>query len=545
MPMRMLTYRTFKTSIILCLCLFLHSACSSMDRQTRQQLAALNKAVEDKDLYAEAVQSSIDSLMTLIARVNADMVPEHAYKLHRKVYEVSHLYSFEYSDQSTTQMVELANRMGDAEYIAESRMLQAYNYARAGFFHEAQALLDDIHLDSVSDGLHAEFLIARGRVYHDLADYTHDRKYTPYYNNVGNRYLLQSLEYNTDSLVSNYVRGKVLLKDGQPEKAKGYYLKALELCAADDPKMMCILFSTLAHICRKTGDAEESTHYYMEASQICIKNAFRDVNSFRGLAEMLYNTYDDIDHSADFINLAVENAQAYGTRSRINNIGALMPLFVGQKLQRETTINHIFLTLTCFIAVLSILLLIVLRRYHARNLLLDQANHKLDSTNHQLEDANRKLEDANRMKDTYLGIFLDTQSELSLELNNFALVANQKIKMQQYDALKKLINQLEMKHNKAEVLNTFDRVFLAIYPTFIDEFNALLLPEHRMQPKTEGEMPAQMRIFALIRLGITDNKRIAGALNYSYNTVHNYRVRVRNMSPDAHTFEEKVARIGQ
>ena len=116
--------------------------------------------------------------------------------------------------------------------------------------------------------------------------------------------------------------------------------------------------------------------------------------------------------------------------------------------------------------------------------------------------------------------------------------------MQQYDALGKLISQLEKKYSGAKVLSTFDNVFLTIYPTFIEEFNALLLPEHKMVPKSEGELPPMMRIFALIRLGITDNNRIAAALNYSYNTVHNYRVRVRNMSHNPQTFEEKVAKIG-
>ena len=536
---------TFRVFFLLSLCILLLTACSKMDRETSRRMAELNRQVADKDSYAQRTQSKIDSLTACLETVDDKVDPARAYRLSRELFDVSHLYSFEYADHSAARMVELSQRMEDANIIAEARILQAFNYARAGFFHEAQDLLDAIPLDSISDAVRADFLVTRGRVYHDLADYTHDAKYTPYYNKIGNGYLQRSLTYISDPLKASYVRGKILLKSGKPSEAKAYYQKALQLCSRDNAEMMGILASTLAYICRQSGEPEAATRYYIDACQIDVSNAFRDVNAFRGLAEMLYTTYDDIDNSAAFINLAVENAQAYGTRSRINNMGAMMPLFVGQKLEKETTAKYWLLGLACFIAVLAIVLAIVLRRYHARNLLLDQANRELDRTNRELDRTNHKLEDANKLKETYLGIFLDTQSELSLELNNFAMVANQKIKMQQYEALKKLIDQLEKKHNKAEVLSTFDRVFLTIYPTFIDEFNALLLPEHRMEPKAEGEMPTMMRIFALIRLGITDNNRIAGALNYSYNTIHNYRVRVRNMSPDARTFEEKVVRIGQ
>lgn len=282
---------------------------------------------------------------------------------------------------------------------------------------------------------------------------------------------------------------------------------------------------------QKYGEAKNATRYYIEACKICISHDFRDVNSFRGLAEMLYNAYNDIDGSSVYINLAIENAQAYGTRSRINKMGALMPLFVGQKLQKETTAKYIFMTLLCVIALLMVILLILLKRYHIRN--------------RQLDNINNQLEDANKIKETYLGIFINSQSELSFDLNHFAMVAEQKLKMQQYDALQKLISQLERKYNGTKVFSTFDNAFLSIYPSFIKEVNELLLPEHRMIPKKEGELPPMMRILAMIRLGIPDNNRIANTLNYTYNTVNNYRARLRNMSYNPQTFDEKIVKIGR
>lgn len=512
------------------LCIPFITSCNRIDGDTQNMLEELNKVIAHKTHYADSVQSKIDSLIACMGKITSKADAKREYHLAKQLYEISHLYSFEYAQKATSRMVTLSPYLGDVDVKAESRILQAYNYARAGFFHEAQDSLNNIALDSVSADIRAIFYITRGRVYHDLADYTHDGKYTPYYNQIGNKYLQKSLNYLTDSVTINYVKGKILLKNGMAKKAKAHYLKALQLCNDNNAEMRGVLTSTLAYICRKTGETKNATRYYIEACKICICNDFRDVNSFRGLAEMLHYEYNDIDGSSVYINLAIENSQAYGTRSRINKMGALMPLFMGQKLQKETTAKYIFMVLVCFIALLMVVLLILLKRYHTRN--------------RQLDNINNQLKDANKIKESYLGIFINSQSELSFNLNHFAMVAEQKLKMQQYDALRKLISQLERKYNGPQLLSTYDNIFLSIYPNFIKELNDLLLPEYRMTPKKEGELPPMMRIFAMIRLGITDNNRIATALNYSYNTVHNYRVRVRNMSYNPQDFEDKVAKIG-
>lgn len=516
--------------ILTLLCIMLFDSCSRIDNRTRNMLTKLNKTVANRAYYADSIQAEIDSLMACMEDKKTAADAKEEYLLSEQLFKVSHLYSFEYAQKSSSRMVILSQYLGDADAIVEAKTLQAYNYARAGFFHEAQDSLNIITLYGVSDATKAMFYITRGRVYHDMADYTHDDKYTPYYNQMGNEFLQKSLEYLTDSMTINYVKGKILLKKGILMRAKAHYLKALQLCNNDNAEMKGVLTSTLAYICKKTNDPEKATHYYIDACEISIRHAFRDVNSLRGLAEMLFHEYSDIDGSSNFINLAVENAQAFGTRSRINNMGAMMPLFIGQKLQKETKAKYILLTLVCFIALLLGILLILLKRYHARNKQLDNINIQLENTN--------------KMKETYLGMFINSQSEFSFELNNFAMVAEQKLKMQQYEALGKLISQLEKKYSGSKVLSSFDNVFLTIYPSFMEEFNALLLPEHKMSPKTKGEMPPMMRIFALIRLGITDNNRIAGALNYSLNTVHNYRVRVRNMSYDPSAFEDNILNIG-
>ena len=95
-----------------------------------------------------------------------------------------------------------------------------------------------------------------------------------------------------------------------------------------------------------------------------------------------------------------------------------------------------------------------------------------------------------------------------------------------------------------ELYVNFDKAFLNLYPNFIEEFNELLKPEGRFAV-TKDRLNITLRIFALIRLGITDMTQIANFLHYSVQTIYNYKSRVRKVSllaPEA--FEEKVKKIG-
>ena len=172
-----------------------------------------------------------------------------------------------------------------------------------------------------------------------------------------------------------------------------------------------------------------------------------------------------------------------------------------------------------------------------------EENSLLREENERLSRTSMLLRDSNKLKDAYLGKLLESNSELTNMFEEFAIKAEQKLKMAQYEQIQKSIRELQKNFSKKEQLDRLDELFMSMFPTFIADFNALLQPEHRKQ---EGEslLTPSMRIFALIRLGITSNQQIARVLNYTYNTILNYRVRVRAMAINPDTFEQDVTRIG-
>ena len=128
--------------------------------------------------------------------------------------------------------------------------------------------------------------------------------------------------------------------------------------------------------------------------------------------------------------------------------------------------------------------------------------------------------------------------------DNFVLVGQQKLDSKQYDSLSSMIHNLNSDFNRKSAFADFDRTFLSLFPTFVESFNSLLQPDDKFVLENKGALNSTLRIFALIRLGITESEQISEILGYSVNTVYNYRVRTRNKAVDPANFEKDVRKIG-
>ena len=177
---------------------------------------------------------------------------------------------------------------------------------------------------------------------------------------------------------------------------------------------------------------------------------------------------------------------------------------------------------------------------------LYRTNQELKKLNQDLQDSYNNLEEANHVKEEYIARFFDQCSEYIEKLENYRKSLNAKAKNNQLDDLFKMIKSTTLVETELEELyQNFDSIFLNIYPSFIQEFNALLLPEEQIVPKAGELLNTELRIFALIRLGITDSIKIANFLRYSLRTVYNYRTKVRNKAAGSREeFEDVVKKIG-
>jgi hypothetical protein len=133
------------------------------------------------------------------------------------------------------------------------------------------------------------------------------------------------------------------------------------------------------------------------------------------------------------------------------------------------------------------------------------------------------------VKEEYIGRFMSLCSQYIDKLDNYRKMVNKKMKNKELEELFRISKSTELKEKELEELFlNFDSVFLHLFPNFVNDFNGLLQPEVRIQPKEENRLTTEIRIFALIRLGIEDSSKIAEFLHYSVNTIYNYRARIKN-----------------
>ena len=139
-----------------------------------------------------------------------------------------------------------------------------------------------------------------------------------------------------------------------------------------------------------------------------------------------------------------------------------------------------------------------------------------------------QLVEANRIKEEYIGQSFYVNSEFIAEFEELYKTISQKITARQYDDLKELAKLSKINKKRESMYESFDKCFIRIFPTFVKEY-ASLFPEGMIDPAAT-ELTSEMRIFALMRLGITDSEKISKFLNYSVHTIYTYKTRAKNKS---------------
>ena len=367
----------------------------------------MSLALQQKDMYCQKKLERIDSIRNFLNVNEKRMTDEEKFQINANLYNEFKLYSFDSAFHYATQLCKIASSIDSATYMVNAKTKLGYILARGGFFKEAIDSLSSIRIEKkiLPAQVLADYYISFGRAYHDLADYAKDSVFSFKYNQIGNELLIQSLPYLSDSSTIYYVRGKIALKEDKYVESRQLYQQALELCDTTDMETLSVLLSTLAFVDRKLGLNDEAIHYYVKAAVNNIRSATKETVSMRGLATMLYYYKNDVNLASEYINEAFKDATFYGTRHRINVIGTLLPVFVGEKLDIEQVKRQTFQDSLILISIFVIILVVAII------CILVQMKH-LRRSRQLLEKLNLKLSEANRIKNSYIGHYLDATFKL-------------------------------------------------------------------------------------------------------------------------------------
>jgi DNA-binding CsgD family transcriptional regulator len=168
----------------------------------------------------------------------------------------------------------------------------------------------------------------------------------------------------------------------------------------------------------------------------------------------------------------------------------------------------------------------------------------LEATNKQLGATNEELVLANKIKEEYVGYYFSVSSQMIEKLEKFKNSIYRKFTRKQFDELAMELDSINIHKEKAFLYKNFDQVFLQIFPDFVRKINSMLKENEHLQPKEGHLLNTELRIYALIRLGISDNEKIAKILDNSVNTIYSYKTKVRNMAKlPKEEFEQAVMKI--
>jgi hypothetical protein len=509
----------------------------------------LNQAIEASPQYDAKKERTIALLRSdLIASNPNDL--DLLFRRCEPLYEEYKVFNYDSAFYYARKLLETALHLGAPSRIVYARLKTSFCLLSSGMFKETLDSLREIDIHSAPDSMKAEYYALMGRYYYDLGDFDNDAYNTPLYIAKGNQYMDSALQlYPSGSFFSIYYKGLKEIKSGNRPAAMIQLWSLLGRPGLSDHEL-AVTASTLSYIYSYNGQPDTAIQLLIKAAIADIRSSTKETAAIFNLSQLLYKQ-GDVKNASSYIEAAIRDASFYGARQRKVQVSAILPLIEGEKIsrveaQKRTLITYSVIA-TLLLLIVIVLAIIVFRqvgKLKSAQRKITEAHEKLQAEGQRLVEANNKLSEANKIKEEYIGYFFNADSEFFAKIEKFKKSLEQKIAYRKWDELITLVNNTNLKKEKEELLQNFDKIFLKLFPNFIQGYNALFKEEDRVQLKDHEFLNTDLRIFALIRMGIHDNEKIARILEYSVNTINTYKTRIKNRSivPNEE-FEQRIMEI--
>ncbi|OQP57276.1 hypothetical protein A3860_12030 [Niastella vici] len=541
---------------ILTICLLSYTLGVLASDTTDSLLARLKTEIEQKAMYDHQKEQRIsmmrDSLQQLPAGNSAQQ-----FQLCSRLYEEYKSYKYDSAYVYVSRMSPLADRMHDAVKVNYTKMKLGFILLSAGKYKEAFGVIETIDHTGFDDATLESYYAVMSRAWCDLAAYNNDVTWSPSYRTKGLSYSDSAIRLvHPGSYGARFLAGYRDYNNGNNAAALKEFLafyQQFKPASHDD----AIATSLLSELYQRLGDTENATNYLIRAVIADLQASTKETLAIFKLAE-LASANGDIDNAYIYIQEALKDAAFYGARQRQIQISAVLPLIAAAKVnfvESQKKRFLIYLSSTIFlllvIILISFLLYKQLQQRAARERLIQQNNAKLAAMNQELMAVNAQVVEANRkfaedahIKEEYIGYFFNVISGYIGKLEKIKIALEAKTVQNKLDQIQSITSQIEVNKEREALFQTFDKVFLKIFPNFVTSFNALFKKEDQLWPKDHEMLTTDLRIFALLRLGISDNESIARILQYSAKTVYVYKMRQKARSIYSSTeFDQRLMAI--
>lgn len=547
-----------KKNCLLCFLLFFSCHSALAGESLDSLLNVLDKTIKEADTYVQIKENKLHELKKEARKTPPFSVER--YNLNNDIYLEYKAYSSDSALHYLNENMLLARQLNDKERELKIQLELSYLLSSIGMYMEAADILNSIDRQTLPSSLLGHYYTCYEHVYFEAG------AAQPRYKMFASRYVKLSHAYrdsmqitlDPSSATYLWLRETQLREAGKYDEALEFSDRRLAESSFGTPQYALVAYQRF-RLFESMGKKDEHLYYLVLSAISDVRSAIKEQSSLMVLAQEL-NSKGDLKRAYDYINFSWEISQFYKTRLRSwMNITPLSMINGNYQDIIKQQNRELLIYIVC-VALLVLLLVIALiyiyRQMKALSIAkkgLQEVNERLFSLNEELEEVNRhlrstnlELSESNLIKEAYIARFFKLCSVYVDRLQAYRKLVNKKLQRGQVAELLKMTHLSNdiVTVEVQELYANFDSAFLHLFPNFVESLNALLLPDEQIVLKPDELLNTELRIFALIRLGIKDSSQIAELLHYSVNTIYNYRSRVKTKARVSRDdFEDLVAKI--
>lgn len=544
----------YKTLLVL---LFVSIPISSRaDKTLDSLLNVLDHTILEHETYIAQRESRIQHLKELAKDVTYNSI-EH-YNLNNQIYKEYRVFICDSAIHYLNENIRIANHLQNTDREVESKLQLSLLLSSTGMYTESIDVLKSVERQKVTPALISDYYTCFDHVYGEMGFYTQDKSLSGYYWSISSLYKDSLYAILPPQSEEYLVMRETLLRDQHK------YVEALEInnhrlkeAEPNTPQYALVTYHRSLIYKYTDDDIKEKQNLCLSAISD-IRSAIKDHASLWMLAQLLYEN-GDMERAYQYMRFSWNATKFYNARLRSWQSADVLSLidktYQAMIEKQNDRLQQYLLLITTLLILLIGALAYIYRQMKklsdARNHLetansqLNALNEELRQMNDCLSSTNAELSESNQIKEEYIARFIKLCSTYINRLDAYRRMVNKKVSAGQIAELLKITrSQDALDEELEELYANFDTAFLHLFPDFVKKFNALLQDNEQIILKKDELLNTELRIFALIRLGIEDSSQIAEFLRYSVNTIYNYRAKVKNKARGARdNFEDLVRNI--
>lgn len=534
--------------------LFVIASCTSyrapVSGRIDSALDRLDKTLTETETHEYLKKERINSLQSRAKNTSGS---ESMYWLLDEIYHEYNRYDLDSTARYASLKMSLAKNVDNEQIFHDAVLDIADMYIMSGMYHEAFELIENTDYDRLEAG---GFL---PRYYHLMntlyGGFAHTSNNMSLHNKYENqRYVFRSKLYDClgeDDIARLYLKSEMLIDSCRYDEAINELKDRItdKAIAVHDRAIVNYMLG-LAY--KGKGDIDNAIISYTESSICDLTTPIRDYKSLYELAGLLYDR-GDFERASKYITRSIKDADAASIHINIESINSLLPVIYNSYNASIKKRSHIQNILLIGISLLLIMLTVTTgitfkdkKKIKAKEKEVRESNIELTKANARLQKYIDRLKESNEIKETYISRYIDLCSDYIGRLDKYRSELRRLSRNGGYEALQKELRSTDIIDKElSDFYAQFDATFLDLFPDFISQLNSLMKPDRQIETK-DGLLTTELRVCALIRLGVTDSVKISEFLRRSVSTIYNYRVKMRNSATNGREdFENEIMKIGK